>query len=76
MDLKILVIALTLLSIGYSVLLNLFKRKSAERPIPENLKDVYDAESYAKWRSYNAEHSRLDLIYYRGRCGKPCTSGS
>ena len=62
MDLKILVIALTLLSIGYSVLLNLFKRKSAERPIPENLKDVYDAESYAKWRSYNAEHSRLDLI--------------
>ena len=62
MNLKLLIILLTLLSTLYSVVLNLFKRKSAERPIPENLKDVYDAESYAKWRAYNAEHSRLDLI--------------
>ena len=26
------------------------------------MRDVYDDETYAKWRSYNAEHSRLDLI--------------
>lgn len=62
MTLKLLVIGLALISMSYSVVLNLFKRKSAINPIPENLKDVYDAESYAKWRSYNAEHSRLDLI--------------
>lgn len=50
------------ISTGYSVLLNLFKRRSATNPIPDSVNDVYDDESYAKWRSYNAEHSSLDLI--------------
>lgn len=46
----------------YSVVLNLFKRRSATNPIPDSVKDVYDEETYQKWRAYNAEHSRLDLI--------------
>ncbi len=59
---KILIIALAILGGLYPILLNLFKRKSSTNPIPESVKDVYDDETYAKWRSYNAEHSRLDLI--------------
>ena len=62
MDLKILVIILALVGSTYPILLNIFKRKSSINPIPENVKDVYDEETYGKWRSYNAEHSRLDLI--------------
>ena len=62
MDLKLLVILLALLGSLYPILLNIFKRKSSTNPIPENVKDVYDDETYGKWRSYNAEHSRLDLI--------------
>ncbi|MBR5144841.1 MAG: M48 family metallopeptidase [Clostridia bacterium] len=62
MELKILVIVLALLGSLFPILLNIFKRKSATNPIPENVRDVYDEETYAKWRSYNAEHSRLDLI--------------
>ncbi len=62
MNEKILVIILALVGGVFPVLLNLFKRKSAERPIPENVNDVYDEETYAKWRSYQAEHSRLDLV--------------
>lgn len=62
MELKILVIVLALLGSLFPILLNIFKRKSATNPIPENVKDVYDDETYTKWRSYNAEHSKLDLI--------------
>jgi STE24 endopeptidase len=29
---------------------------------PENLKDVYDAETYEKWKKYSAEHSRLEIV--------------
>lgn len=59
---KLLVIILALVYVGYSVILNLYKRRSAENPIPESVSDVYDDETYTKWRAYNAEHSRLDLI--------------
>ena len=62
MNLKLLVIILSLLGTAYAVLLNLYKRRSATNPIPESVKDVYDDETYAKWRAYNAEHSKLDLI--------------
>ncbi len=62
MNEKILIICLALLGGLYPILLNLFKRKSANTPIPDSVKDVYDNETYTKWRNYNAEHSRLDLI--------------
>lgn len=57
-----LVIILALIGGFFPILLNLFKRKSAKNPIPENVGDVYDDETYTKWRSYQAEHSRLDLL--------------
>ena len=62
MELKILVIILALIGSLFPILLNIFKRKSSTNPIPESVKDVYDEETYQKWRSYNHEHSRLDLI--------------
>ena len=62
MNEKILITILALIGGIFPILINFVNRKSAENPIPENVKDVYDAESYQKWRSYNAEHSRLDLI--------------
>lgn len=62
MNEKILIIIFALIGCLFPILLNLFKRKSAENPIPENVKDVYDEETYTKWRSYRKEHSRLDLI--------------
>lgn len=62
MNEKILIILLALIGGIFPILINFVDRKSARNPIPENVKDVYDAESYQKWRSYTAEHSRLDLI--------------
>ena len=62
MEFRLLIILLVVISTAYSVILNLFKRRSATNPIPDSVKDVYDDESYEKWRAYNADHSRLDLI--------------
>ena len=59
---KLLIIILALIGGMFPILLNLFKRKSSTNPIPENVRDVYDDETYGKWRNYNAEHSRLDLV--------------
>ena len=59
---KLLVILLSLIGLIYSVVLNLYKRRSAENPIPESVNDVYDEETYTKWRAYNAAHSKLDLL--------------
>ncbi len=36
--------------------------KARERPVPDNVKDVYDTEAYTKWLAYSREKSRLNLI--------------
>ncbi len=62
MNEKILITVLALIGGIFPILINFLNRRSASNPIPENVRDVYDAESYQKWRSYTAEHARLDLI--------------
>lgn len=62
MTFKIIFIICALLGGAYSIILNVVKHRSANNPTPENLSDVYDAETYAKWKAYSAEHSRLDII--------------
>ena len=59
---KLIVLLLVLLSESYSIFLNIVRYRSGKNPIPENLSDVYDKETYGKWRSYSAEHTRLAII--------------
>ena len=59
---KIVIILLLLLSAAYQLILDIVQYRSAGNPIPENVADVYDAETYGKWRRYSAAHCRLDLI--------------
>ena len=33
-----------------------------ENPIPANVSDVYDGETYQKWKAYNGEKSRLSVV--------------
>ena len=44
------------------MLLELLDRRSANNPIPENVSDVYDPDTYLKWRAYHAEKRRLSFI--------------
>ena len=62
MDLKLLIIIAVLISGIYSVILNIVKFCSANNPTPQSVSDVYDAETYAKWKKYSAEHCRLSLV--------------
>ncbi|MBE6607460.1 MAG: M48 family metallopeptidase [Ruminococcaceae bacterium] len=63
MTLKISVVAIALLGSLYTLILNIVGRRSANNPTPENLSDVYDAETYEKWKKYKAECSRLDIVF-------------
>ncbi len=62
MEFKILVIAMVVLSTAYNIALNIIRYRSANNPTPESVSDVYDAETYQKWKKYSAEHCRLDII--------------
>ena len=62
MMIKWTVLALTLVGGLYRVVLNLLRRRSANNPTPQNVADVYDAETYQTWKRYSAEHCRLDIV--------------
>lgn len=62
MNFKILGIILYALSFIYSLFLQAVKYRSKNNPIPKNVSDIYDAESYKKWQSYHRETSLADLV--------------
>ena len=63
MDLRwFIVLALLVLGHLYKLVLHIVQQRSAGNPTPENVADVYDAETYEKWRRYNGEQSRLGII--------------
>ena len=62
MDFKIFVLIFVALSTAYNIALNIIRYRSANNPTPQNVSDVYDAETYQKWKKYSAEHCRVDII--------------
>ena len=46
----------------YKLLLNVIQWRSADNPIPANVADVYDGETYRTWRAYHAEKCRLGIM--------------
>ena len=59
---KLAIIIITLIGGLYGIVLNIVQHRSASNPTPDNLKDVYDDETYAKWKKYEAEHSRFSIL--------------
>ncbi len=62
MNWKLFVLLLVVLEHGYRLVLNFVQRKSAINPIPANVADVYDAETYTRWRNYHAENCTHNMI--------------
>lgn len=58
---KLLVIIAIILSGLYQLILNVVQYRSANNPTPENLGDVYDAETYERWKKYSAEKNKLSI---------------
>lgn len=46
----------------YTLVLNLVQARSANNPTPANVADVYDTETYERWRAYNGEKSKCTLL--------------
>lgn len=63
MAIKLTVILFVLLSGVFSLVLEVVRRRSANNPTPESVSDVYDAETYLKWKKYSAEHSTLEIVF-------------
>ena len=62
MNWKWLVLILHLLGSVYRLVLHIVRFRSAGNPTPENVADVYDAETYQRWKAYHAEKSRLHMV--------------
>ena len=54
---------IVVLSSAYSIMLNVVKYRSANNAIPECVADVYDEQTYLKWKQYSAERCRLDFVF-------------
>ena len=61
MEYKILVLAVMALVFVYDLVIHSLKAKSATRPIPENVADIYDTQEYKTWLRYYGETGRLEL---------------
>ena len=59
---KLFVIIAVIISGLYHLMLSILQYRSANNPTPENLADVYDAETYTRWKRYSAEHSGLSIL--------------
>lgn len=55
-------LALLVLGFVYDLIKALLTHRQRQLPIPENIREVYDAEAYARWRAYSGEKSRLSMI--------------
>ena len=62
MSIKAVVLIVLTIVYLYEILLNLIKKQSVNNPVPANVSDVYDADTYRKWKQYHGEKSRLAMI--------------
>lgn len=62
MDFKALALIIFTVIYLYQMTLAFIHMRSARNPVPVNVADVYDPETYRKWRAYHAEKSRLGII--------------
>lgn len=62
MNVKIIAIAVLSIVYLYNLLLSVINMRSADNPIPANVADVYDEDTYLKWRSYHAEKTKFGIV--------------
>ena len=62
MNIKAIVLAVLTAVYLYELALHLIRLKSARNPVPGNVSDVYDPETYRKWKEYHREKTRLAVM--------------
>ena len=62
MNFKAIAIVVLCIVYLYSLFLDLLRYRSSRNPIPENVADVYDRETYLKWKAYHTEKVRWGMV--------------
>ncbi len=62
MNWKWLVLILHVLGSAYQLALHIVSYRSASNPTHANVADVYDNETYTRWKAYSAEKCRLRIV--------------
>ena len=60
---KLAILILALAGILYNLVLSIVQLRSASNPTPANVSDVFDAETYQKWKAYSRERCILSIMF-------------
>ena len=60
---KLAILILAAIGILYNLVLAIVQLRSAGNPTPKSVSDVYDAETYQKWKAYSREKSVLSITF-------------
>ena len=47
----------------YNLIVDVINLKSLKNPIPEKLSDIYDSETYLKWKKYKLDNAVISIIF-------------
>ena len=62
MNWKLLILILVIVEFIYELILDIIRYRSANNPTPENVADVFDSETYLRWKRYSAENCKLSIL--------------
>ena len=57
------ILILAFVGILYNLVLSIVQMRSTNNPTPANVSDVFDAETYQKWKAYSRERSILSIVF-------------
>ena len=57
------ILILALVGFLYNLVLSIVQMRSANNPTPANVSDVFDAETYQKWKAYSRERCVLSIVF-------------
>lgn len=59
---KFIALILLTVSCAYRLWIQVLSLKSSKNPMPANVADVYDSDTYKKWQSYNKDNNTVSLV--------------
>ncbi len=62
MNWKLLVIAIVIIEFIYDLVLDIIRYRSTKNPTPANVADIFDSETYLRWRQYSADKCKLGML--------------
>ena len=62
MNWKFLIIAIVIIEFIYDIILEIIRYRSTQNPTPQNVADIFDNETYLRWKQYSADKCKLGML--------------